>query len=223
MIHGQYYLPIWYDLLATFAFAITGAMVGLRKHYDIVGVTALALAVGVGGGIIRDGVFLQKTPAIATDWRYMAAIFVAVGVALILKHRLEYRKASLAIDLLDALGLAAYTIVGTQKAIFGSLIIVGAILVGVINAVGGGILRDVLSGEEPHIFRPSQLYALISICGSILFLVLAGYFNIGAQQAALIAMSVMFGARVIAILFDVKTVPAKDLVKPIKKPSKSSK
>lgn len=223
MIHGEYYLPIWYDLLATFAFSITGAMVGLRKHYDIVGVAALAIAVGAGGGVIRDGIFLQNTPSLVTDWRYMGVIFVAVLVALALQHNLESKRAVLVIALLDALGLAAYTIVGTQKSIFAGLAIVGAVLVGVINAAGGGVLRDMLSGEKPHIFRPSQLYALISICGSMLFLLLAAYFDIGAQQAAIAAMTAMIAARVATILFDLKTIPAKDLVKPPKRATDNSR
>lgn len=212
MLEGQFILPIWYDLLATFAFAITGAVIGLRKHYDIVGVTSLALAVGVGGGIIRDGVFLQTTPAIATDWRYMAAILLSVAVAIGLKHILERKTFIFMVDMLDALGLAAFAVVGTQKSVFAGLAIVGAVLVGVINAVGGGVVRDILGGDNPRIFKPSQLYALIAVCGSILFLVLGGAFHIDAQPAAIISMTVMVAMRAIVIIFDVKTVPAHRMI-----------
>lgn len=213
MLEGQFILPIWYDLLATFAFAITGAVIGLRKHYDIVGVTSLALAVGVGGGIIRDGVFLQTTPAIATDWRYTAAILLAVGTAVILKHNLEKKRFALIINLLDALGLAAYTVVGTQKSVLAGLAIVGAVLVGVINAVGGGVLRDILGNDKPRIFQPSQLYAIIAVGGSLLFLLLGGVFHVDAQPAAIISMGAMIATRSMVIVFDVKTVPAHQLIK----------
>lgn len=217
MIEGQFYLPIWYDLLATFAFGITGAVVGLRKQYDIVGVTSLALAVGIGGGVIRDGIFLQTTPAAVTDWRYMAMILLSVGVATVIKRQLERRASLLIVALLDALGLAAYTVVGTQKSIFAGLAIVGAVLVGVINAVGGGVLRDVLSGEAPQIFRPSQWYALLAVLGSVCFLALCGFLHIGAQLAAVIAVVAMIAARTVVIVFDLKTIPAEELVQPLVK------
>lgn len=221
MIDGEFYLPIWYDLLATFAFAITGAIIGLRKQYDIVGVWALAIAVGVGGGIIRDGVFLQTIPAATTDWRYAVAIGVAVLVALVLKHRLDYRHAVLAIGFLDALGLAAYTIVGTQKALHAGLVIAGAILVGVINATGGGVLRDLFSGDKPQVFKPSQLYVLVSFGGSLLFIFTAGHLHINTQISAIIVMAIMILVRMVSIIFNVKTIPAKDIVMgPVKRPEK---
>lgn len=219
MIEGQFTLPIWYDLLATFAFAITGAVIGLRKHYDIVGITALAIAVGVGGGTIRDGVFLQTTPAIATDWRYMATILLSVIVAILLKRSLERKSFILTVNLLDALGLAAYTVVGTQKSLFAGLAIVGAILVGVINAVGGGVLRDILSGDKPRIFQPSQLYALISVCGAIFLVVLVNVLHFNTQLAAIIAIVTMIIARFLVILFDIKTRPAHKLID-YRRPSK---
>lgn len=213
MLDGQFTLPIWYDLLATFAFAITGAVIGLRKHYDIVGVTSLALAVGVGGGIIRDGIFLQTTPAIATDWRYMATILLAVGVAIALMRIMERKSFVIVVDLLDALGLAAYTVVGTQKSVLAGLAIAAAVLVGVINAVGGGVLRDILSGQDPRIFRPSQLYALISVCGGLFFVLLAVGMQLEAQVAAILAMAGMIVVRTIVIVFNVQTVPAHELIR----------
>lgn len=214
MIHGQYILPIWYDLFATFAFGMTGAMVGLRKHYDIVGLASLAFAVGVGGGVIRDGLFLQQIPAAFMDWRYTAAILLSVVCAIVLQHHLEKRQVVLMIAFMDALGLAAYTIVGTQKAVFAGLTLVGAILVGVINAAGGGVLRDILSHEPPQIYRPGQLYALLSIVGSIIFLFLTGVIDMSAQPAALISIATIFILRMIVVFFDIRTVPAHDLVPP---------
>lgn len=216
MITGQFSLPIWYDLIATFAFAITGAAVGLRKHYDLVGVIALAIAVGVGGGIMRDGIFLQQVPAAVTDWRYMATIIVAVVTAVGISHLHEHRKYILVIDLLDALGLAAYTIVGTQKSIFAGIAIVGAIFIGVINAVGGGVLRDVLANEKPEIFKPSQLYAVISVLGAILFVIMCGFMKIHAEIAAISTIAIMLLARTQAIMFDLRTSSAKEVKDKIK-------
>lgn len=213
MGEGQFILPVWYDLLATFAFAITGAVLGLKKRYDIVGVVSLAIAVGVGGGVIRDGVFLQTIPAAATDWRYLGVILLAVLVAIVMRQRLQRDKTALMVEILDALGLAAFTVVGTQKSLFFGLAIVGAVLVGAINAVGGGVLRDILGGGKPRIFLPSQLYALISVSGALLFIVLYQPLLVDQQLAALIAMAAMIISRIVVIMYDVKTVPAHELVR----------
>ncbi len=207
MFGGEFNLPVWYDLLATFAFAVTGAAVGLRKHFDIVGVVALAIAVGVGGGTIRDGVFLQKTPAIVENGMYMAAILLAVVVAIGLKHLMHKKSLYLTIQFLDALGLAAYTIVGSERAAAAGFVLAGCVLIGVISAVGGGVLRDVLSGSKPTVFQPSQLYVLISVFGSLLFLVLVMYVNLSTNVSAIIAMVCMIAVRFIVILLDVKTRP----------------
>lgn len=205
MFGGEFNLPVWYDLLATFAFAVTGATVGLRKHFDIVGVVALAIAVGVGGGTIRDGVFLQRTPAIVEDGMYMVVILLGVVVAIGLKHIMHKRGLYLAIQLLDALGLAAYTIVGSERAAAAGFVLAGCVLIGVISAVGGGVLRDVLSASKPTVFQPGQLYVLISTFGSLLFLVLVMYIGLSTNAAAVIAMICMIAVRFVTILLDVKT------------------
>lgn len=217
MIEGQFHLPVWYDLLATFAFGISGAVLALRKGYDIVGVTSLALAVGVGGGAIRDGIFLQTTPAFATDWRYLAVLLIAVATAVLLQKGIEHRNFVRIVAFMDALGLAAYAVVGTQKSLFAGLAVISAVLVGTINAVGGGVLGDVLSGENPRVFKPSQLYALVAASGALLFWILCRYFHLSAQVAAVIAMTGMVCVRVVVIRFDVKTVPAHDLTKPLER------
>lgn len=212
MPYDPYLLPIWYDLLATAAFAATGALVGIRKHYDIVGVVALALAVGAGGGVTRDGVFLQQIPALVTDWRYIAVIVCTAFIVLALGRNMERKRAYIIIAFLDALGLASYTIVGTQKSIVAGLAVTGAVLVGAINAVGGGVLRDILSGEKPEVFRPSHLYALVSVCGAIAFLICTNWFGVSTQAAAVVLIVGMVLARTASIAFDIRTKPAKDLV-----------
>lgn len=92
-----------------------------------------------------------------------------------------------------------------------TLQVFGAVLVGVINAVGGGVLRDILSGVEPRIYRPSQWYAIISVGGSLLFLALAGLASLGMQVSAIIAIATMVIIRAIVIVFDIKTRPAESV------------
>ncbi len=209
MLEGQFYLPITYDLIATFLFAITGALVAYRKGYDYLGLFALALAAGAGGGLIRDGIFLQQgPPAFVSDWRYLAVV-LAAGFLVILAGE-EIKRVNLVILLADGLGLGFYAAVGAQKSINLGLTVLAAGLIGLINAVGGGMLRDILSREEPIIFRPGQLYAMAAVFGVVVFLGLGVGLKINAQVAALISIGVAFTIRILSIVFNIHTHPVKD-------------
>jgi uncharacterized membrane protein YeiH len=209
LLEGQFYLPITYDLLATFLFAITGALVAYRKGYDYLGLFALALAAGAGGGLIRDGIFLQQgPPAFVSDWRYLAVV-LAAGFLVIIAG--EYiKRINLVILLADGLGLGLYAVVGAQKSINLGLSVLAAGLIGLINAVGGGLLRDVLSRSEPIIFQPGQLYAMAALVGVATFLSLGVGFKINAQLAALISIGVAFAVRMLSIVFDIHSHPARE-------------
>ena len=147
---STFQLPVFFDLGATFAFALTGALAGIKRGYDIVGVFFLALATSIGGGLIRDGVFIPGTGAtpLLTDPHYIELIVVAtVAGALFGGHVKKFHRL---IAVIDALGLGAYAAFGTQKALVAGLAVPAAILVGVINAAGGGLLRDIITRQAAH-------------------------------------------------------------------------
>ncbi len=150
-MQGEFFVPVYFDYFATFAWAFSGAVVGVRRGYDIVGVFLVALVSSTGGGLIRDGFMLQKTPALLTNSVYLVLIAVAtVLVGLVSKWLvsvLEQGWLDKFIELIDAIGMPAFAIVGMQKALEQEISIPGVILVGVINGVGGGLLRDVLERE----------------------------------------------------------------------------
>jgi len=248
----EFHLPTAFDLTATFLFAITGTLAGMRRHYDIIGVFALAFATALGGGLIRDGVFISSgPPAAITDVYYLPVVTAAVLVTLlvgrtvpvawqilsvvptskeatmtaedILKPTASRQKPAsrsqsvferihierhlaksygLIFSLVDALGLGIYAVVGAQKSLNRGLPVGSAILVGAVNAVGGGLLRDVLTREVPLLFKPGQFYALTAVVGSAVFvsLILLGRFDV--QHAALIAIGMTFLLRLLAIRFD---------------------
>ncbi len=191
MLEGQFNLPVTYDLIAVFLFAITGALVAYRKGYDYFGLFSLALVVGAGGGLIRDGIFLNHgPPAFVQDWRYIAVVFAAGVLVILLGEHIH--RANLVLLLADGLGLGLYVVVGSQKSINLGLSVLAAGLIGMINAIGGGLLRDVLTKEEPLVFRPGQFYALAALLGVTVFLALGVGFKINAQLSALIAIGVAF-------------------------------
>jgi uncharacterized membrane protein YeiH len=109
------------------------------------------------------------------------------------------------IAVIDALGLGAYAAFGTQKALQFGLSVPAAILIGVINAAGGGLLRDIITREEPLVFRPGQFYVLTAVAGAVTFIFLSVNLDLGATFAALVAIAVTFVFRVLAIAFNWRT------------------
>ena len=204
MSPSTFQLPIAFDLLATFFFGLTGALVGIRRGYDIVGVSALALISGVGGSVIRDGIFIQQgPPAAVLDPRYLYAILCGILVGLIVRDRIERFGRFVAV--LDAIGLATYAVFGTQKALLAGLAPAVAVLIGVVNAVGGGLLRDIITREEPLVFRPGQFYVLAGALGAIIFVLLAAQPWINAMLAGVIATLAALLMRLLAIRYNLKT------------------
>jgi uncharacterized membrane protein YeiH len=200
----QFSLPIIFDLGATFIFGITGALAALQRGYDFIGLFALAFASGVGGGLLRDGLFIQQgPPAVTMDSRYIVAITVASLFGLLFRHGVT--RLTKVIALVDALGLGAYAVVGVEKSISAGLSIPAAVLVGVINAVGGGLLRDLLVRDEPLLLKPGQFYALAALGGCLLFFFLTMHFGMPAPRAALITIACTFVVRVLAITFNWRT------------------
>jgi uncharacterized membrane protein YeiH len=217
MLQGQFELPIGFDLLATAAFALTGALAAVRRRYDIVGVFFLALISGLGGGLLRDGLFIQAGPPVALlDARYIQIVAIAAGLGVLVRGRVA-RLGSL-IATIDALGLGAYAVFGTQKALVAGLSVPAALLVGVLNAAGGGILRDILTREEPLVFKPGQFYVLVAFVGSLVFVVAGTLFDLAAQPAAFLAIAITFAVRTLSLLLDWRTSPFEEGPPPARKP-----
>jgi uncharacterized membrane protein YeiH len=202
----EFALPIAFHFAATFVLALTGALAATRRNYDVVGVFVLAFVTGLGGSLLRDGVFLGvEPPVVMRDWRYMAMVLAATVVGAGIHLRLD--RFTLTFNLLDAAGLAAYAVIGTQTALSLGLPMPAAVFIGVVNAVGGGLLRDVLAREEPLLFQPSQFYALVAMLGALLFALLRQ--PLGGGLAGTLASLLIFLLRVLAIRFDWKTRPVR--------------
>lgn len=203
---GQFSLPIGFDLGATFLFALTGAWVAIRRDYDFIGVFTLALVTGVGGSLLRDGIFIQhEHPAVMEDARYIwvvlaATVFGALTVQLA-------RRFDRLVATVDALGLGAYAVVGVQKALVSGLSPTASILIGVINATGGGLIRDVLVRDEPLFFKPGQYYVLAALAGAIIFTLALFFGDMSTPGAAWLSIGATFLFRMLAIKFNWHTTP----------------
>jgi uncharacterized membrane protein YeiH len=199
-------LPLAFDLGATFVAGLAGALVAVRRQYDYVGVFALAFVTGLGGALIRDGVFLAQGPPMAVrDSRYLVAVVAATLVAVGINQL--NRPLARVVLVLDAIGLGVYAVVGADRSLAAGLGHLGAILVGVVNAVGGGVLRDVLTREEPVLFKPGQYYASAAAFGAFLYVGFRATLDMTPQPAALIAGGVAILVRLLAVRYDWRTRP----------------
>ena len=183
------------DLVGIFVFGITGALVGVRKKLDVFGIEVLALVTGLGGGFIRDVLIGQIPPAALRDWRYLVVPIVA-GLLTFFLHPGIGRLERL-VNIFDAAGLALFCVTGALKAIQFGLSPFSAALLGTLSAIGGGVIRDVLSGRVPVVLR-SEIYATPAFLGAGIVVVAAalGYHALWVPIAAAVTC---FAIRLIAI------------------------
>lgn len=187
--------PLWIDLIAAVVGGLAGATMAARKRMDITGVVGLALATGLGGGILRDVLLNQLPVAFQAPWYILAALAAALAVFLFER---QINKLTFAVVILDAGALAIYGVVGADKALANEISTLPAILIGVITAVGGGVLRDILTNQTPNIFRADDtLYATAALAGILVFVGLYEL-DMALAPAAFISVGFGFGLRVVA-------------------------
>jgi uncharacterized membrane protein YeiH len=151
------------DLAGTFAFAISGATVGVRKRLDLFGVLALSFAAATAGGISRDVLIGATPPAALADWRYLVVSMLAGLATFYFFDRIEQLRNP--VQLFDAVGLGLFSVTGAGKALAFGLGPSGAVLLGMISGIGGGIARDILVVEVPGVLR-RELYAIAALLGA---------------------------------------------------------
>lgn len=196
-------LPIWFDLAAVFLFALTGVWAATTRGYDVVGAFVLAFVTGVGGGLLRDGIFLQEIPAVMHDARFIYAVGAALALG-ILAQRAAKRFETL-IAYVDAAAIGVYAVYGANKSLVAGVPAEAALLVGLCNAVGGGLLRDVLVREEPLLLKPGQLYVVATLAGCAAFVFAIDRYGVDVEKAAYAAILLTLTLRVLAIRFNWRT------------------
>jgi uncharacterized membrane protein YeiH len=184
------------DLLSTFVFALVGARVAADKRLDYGGIAFIAAIASVSGGTLRN-IFLGLKPIWITDPSIIAAVILAVFITLVLRRVTRIGKTLL---IMDTFGLAIATISGTQLAFEQNIDWYSAILLGVITAVTGGLLRDVLCQLEPVLLHRETI-GTSSLMGAITFVVLTEL-SVGNAISAIAGGSVVVLTRVLSIRFD---------------------
>lgn len=183
------------EFIGTFAFAISGALVAVRHRLDLFGVLVLSFAASVAGGMMRD-VLLGATPPLAlADWRYLGVSLLA-GLLTFFRHA-DVERMRNPVQFFDAVGLGLFAVLGTGKALAAGLGPMGAIMLGVLTGVGGGIARDVLVAQIPQVLR-RELYAMAALAGSIV-VVGGDMLGLPAAPVAVAGATLCFALRWMAI------------------------
>ena len=182
----------YFDLFGTAVFAVTGALCGVRHKLDMLGVVVFGCTVGVGGGILRDTIIGAVPVAALKDTSYLVICILSALTVFFVARKLSNLANLIAIC--DAVGLGVFTAIGAAKGLIYDLNTIGIILCGVLTAVGGGILRDVMSKSIPVVLT-SDFYATASLLGGILFCILAKFTSLADFNIFVIVSLFVTGTR----------------------------
>jgi uncharacterized membrane protein YeiH len=188
-------LVLTLDLLGTFVFALSGASAAADRRLDLFGVLVLSFAAGNAGGIFRDLLIGAVPPAAISDWRYLA-VSVLAGVVTFFWYSTICRLRSHVL-IFDGAGLALFCVAGTQKALAFGIDPLMAPLLGMLTAIGGGMVRDVLLSEVPVVLR-SDIYAVAALAGAAI-VVVGEALRLPSNAVAVAGGVLCFGLRLAAI------------------------
>ncbi|GAB3870931.1 trimeric intracellular cation channel family protein [Terrabacter terrigena] len=187
------------DLVGVFVFALSGGLVAVKKRFDLFGVLVLACAAALGGGIMRDLLIGSVPPVGISDWRLLTAAALGGLVTFLFHPGVE--RVTRFVRVLDAAGLAAFAVAGSLKAVTTPGVSpVASVLVGVITAIGGGIVRDLLAGQVPEVLR-RELYALPAMLGGVIVVVAAQLESL-QDWVLWTSAALVFAVRMVAVRLD---------------------
>ncbi len=219
-------LPLYLDLAAVFLGGLSGSLHAVRKGFAVTGLVALAIAAGLGGGILRD-LLLQTSPVALTRAWYLPTVLVAAGIGFFFGSLVKrFRKP---IIVMDAVWLGLYAVVGAQKALGLGLSGFSAILVGVVTSVGGSVLVDLLAGEKPELVQPGPISHFGALVGSVIYVGMAHWLDVPGLVAMIVTVAAVFILRVAALYYGIQAPTALDIpttitrVKSRPRPDKSKK
>jgi uncharacterized membrane protein YeiH len=187
------------DVAGIFVFAISGALLAVRKNFDVFGMAVLAEVTALGGGLFRDLVIGAVPPAAFTDLGYFLTPLVATLIVFFLHPEVE--RITKAVGVFDAAGLGLFCVTGTMKAYAHGLGLTSSATLGLATAVGGGVLRDVLAHEVPSLLRwDRDLYAVPAMVGAAMAALLIRFDALDARTSALCALTA-FVLRLLAMRY----------------------
>jgi uncharacterized membrane protein YeiH len=185
------------DILGTFAFAISGAQVAKKKQFDIFGVIIIAFVTAVGGGMIRDVLINAHPINWIGDLNYVWTILIAVLTMYLFRSKVAHLSKTL--FLFDTIGISVFTLLGLQKGLDYNLHPFLALIMGMVSAVFGGVIRDVLTRKVPLIFK-KEIYASACLIGGVVYLSL-GFLDVSENIQFVLSGLVIFAIRLVAVKY----------------------
>ncbi|OPL08636.1 MAG: hypothetical protein AVO33_09815 [delta proteobacterium ML8_F1] len=187
------------EIIGTVAFAMSGALVAINKDLDYYGIVTFAIITSVGGGIIRDILINENLPTALANPLYISiSILSAIFVILFYSKMIHLNKV---LQVLDALGLSAFTAIGAGVAPVHNLQMPFVIItLAVLTGTGGGVLRDVFAKEIPYVFR-KEIYAVASIAGALVFIPVYNF--LGSEPALYASFGTTLALRLISMRYNV--------------------
>jgi uncharacterized membrane protein YeiH len=183
------------DLTGVAVFAASGASAAVAKRLDLFGVVFVGFIAALGGGIFRDLVINEVPPLAFADWRYATTAALTAAAVFWLHPQLARLRTTVLV--LDAAGLGLFTVAGTLKALDASVPPVGACLIGMLSAIGGGLGRDLLTGEIPEVLR-REIYAVAALAGAVTVVAL-DYAGVAGPVPLVAAAVLVFVIRLVAL------------------------
>lgn len=200
-MNAAFVIPLWADLLAVGIGAMQGALFAAQfrdRRLDLLGVAIIGIATGFGGGILRDVLLSEVPAALGSNW-YLIVATAAALVGMLLE-RLIARMGPL-VNVLDALTIGLFGAIGTTKALSAGLPEVPSIFVGVLSAVGGSILRDLLLTLPIALMHVGSLYAIAAVAGTTSLVIMLSL-GVPVLLAASICVALTAGVRILAVVFE---------------------
>lgn len=186
------------DLFGTFAFAISGALVAVRKKMDLFGVIVLATVTATGGGTLRSFLIGDQPVFFLKNISYLVACLLGAFLVFYCREYVKKRRYSFLI--FDAFGLAVFQSIGTSIGLQHGLSYWASVLLGIMTATFGGVIRDMMAAEVPLVFQ-KELYAILALLGGIVYVSLY-HFNVPEAFIVIISSSIVFVSRILAIKYD---------------------
>lgn len=186
------------DMIGVIACAIAGTLLAQHKGFDVAGCILVAMVNAIGGGTLRD-MALDRHPLFwMTDLNYLIVITITSLILQIFFHL--YHKIDNALKLFDAIGLAAFSVIGFKIALTQDVSPIIAIMMGVWTAIIGGLLRDIICNEIPLLLQ-REIYITASIVGSVTYLLLE-HWGVNPGLNEFIMLGIIFAVRMLALRFD---------------------
>lgn len=182
------------DVVGMFVFAISGTLTAADKKLDPFGASVIAFVTALGGGTLRD-LLLNLRPVWMQEEKFLVMVFVSVLVTLLFRKGIGKLRRTM--FLFDSVGIALFTVLGMEKALRLGVPPLIALVMGVVSAVFGGVVRDILCNEIPLIFR-REIYATACLAGGVAYLLMR-LAPVPAEVPFAVAVGIIITIRVLAV------------------------